>query len=469
MNNLTNSDNLPATNIPLEEFQKEFESFEEAFTALGQSDMAISSKIGKNLIDNLPPLLRTGCQRLSNPSEQEVFLMGAIGVLSGTLPNIHGLYHGRYVCPNLFIFIVAKFGTGKGFLHFAKMLGQPIHEAKKAAAEQERDEFNELLGQYEKDYTAYQKDKTGQRSIPVKPFQPNQQLLFIPANNSKSGFFELLNSNNGKGIIFETEADTVCDAMRQEYGDYSDGLRRAFQHEPISFYRRAGKEFIEIASPELSVILSGTSGQLFRLFPSIENGLLSRFIFFELVGTGEFNDPFDNSKADYLEFFQSLSSSVFDLYERLSRLNKPIEFKLSSEQQAKFVHLFQQWKTEIREYVSDDLDGSVNRLGLICFRLTMIFTVLRVFERNEPFNRVVICEDMDFENAIALTAIIKHQTLKIYYMMPETNKPKPLIQHENEALIRIAKEKKALGMSFRKIALELRVSHSKVYRWVNDL
>lgn len=469
MSNPSHFDNLPQKNIPLEKFNQEFEQLEHNFSKESKSPKSLQGKIGLDIINNLPELLRVGCLRLTNSFEQEAYLMSAIGSISGILPNVQGMYHGRLVRPNLFIFVVAKFGTGKGVLNFAKLLGQAIHDAKKAEAEIARNDYHSQSLQYDKDLAVYMKDKTGNHAVPEKPVPPNQKLLFIPANNSKSGFFELLFANNGKGIIFETEADTICDAMRQEYGDYSDGLRRAFQHEPISFYRRAGKEFIEIENPALSVVLSGTKDQLLRLFPSIENGLLSRFIFYELLGTGEFHDPFDDTKADYLNFFEMLGLSASELYKVLQALEQPLEVILTSKQRARFVELFQEWKTEIREHVSEDLDGSVNRLGLICFRLAMIFTVLRVFERKEPFRQVVICEDMDFENAIALTAIIKHHALKVYYMLPETKQPKKQNQPENEAIIRIAKDRRAIGLSYREIAKELRTSHTNIYRWVNGV
>ena len=87
-------------------------------------------------------------------------------------------------------------------------------------------------------------------------------MLFLPANNSSTGFFELLNDSDSSGLIFETEADTLSKSFKSDYGDYSDGFRSAFQHEPHSFYRRTDKEYVEIKRPALSVMLSGTPKQI---------------------------------------------------------------------------------------------------------------------------------------------------------------------------------------------------------------
>src|SRR5690554_6717079 len=105
-------------------------------------------------------------------------------------------------------------------------------------------------------------------------------MLFIPANNSSTGAYQLLNDSDGKGLIFETEGDTLAKAFKSDYGDYSDGFRKAFHHETIAYYRRTDRELVEIDHPKLSTLLSGTPMQISALIPSAENGLFSRFMFY---------------------------------------------------------------------------------------------------------------------------------------------------------------------------------------------
>jgi len=81
-------------------------------------------------------------------------------------------------------------------------------------------------------------------------------MLYIPANNSKSGIYQLLEENDDKGIMFESEGDTLADAIKQDYGSFSDTLRKAFHHENLDLFRRGNEELIEINKPELSVVLS---------------------------------------------------------------------------------------------------------------------------------------------------------------------------------------------------------------------
>ena len=102
--------------------------------------------------------------------------------------------------------------------------------------------------------------------------------------------------NGGRGTVFETEADTLADALKQDHGGFSDTLRQSFGHEPLSYFRRTNSEDVEIASPALSVVLSSTFDQLVKLIPSAENGLFSRFVYSELKTTPPVHNVFDKSK-----------------------------------------------------------------------------------------------------------------------------------------------------------------------------
>lgn len=86
--------------------------------------------------------------------------------------------------------------------------------------------------------------------------------LIIPANSSASAFIKTLAYNNSTGLMFETEGDTLSQILKSDYGNYSDTLRKAFHHEPVSLCRRKDREFLEVDCPKLSVVLAGTPGQV---------------------------------------------------------------------------------------------------------------------------------------------------------------------------------------------------------------
>jgi len=55
------------------------------------------------IINELPNMLKKPCDFLVDETEKEVFLIGAIGVISGLLPNIKGLYSGKWIAPKSFL------------------------------------------------------------------------------------------------------------------------------------------------------------------------------------------------------------------------------------------------------------------------------------------------------------------------------------------------------------------------------
>ena len=115
----------------------------------------------------------------------------------------------------------------------------------------------------------------------------------------------ILSDNDGIGLLFETEGDTLSQTLKSEHGNYSDLLRKAFHHEMISMSRRKDREYVEIDNPRLSVVLAGTPEQVRRLIPDAENGLLSRFIFYFIPFRRGIRDVFatdDVSRSKYSIF-----------------------------------------------------------------------------------------------------------------------------------------------------------------------
>lgn len=59
-------------------------------------------------------------------------------------------------------------------------------------------------------------------------------MLIIPANSSATSVYQILSDNGGNALMLETEGDTLANVFASDYGNFSDGLRKVFHHEPIS-------------------------------------------------------------------------------------------------------------------------------------------------------------------------------------------------------------------------------------------
>lgn len=366
--------------------------------------------------DILPDFFHDVVENARSDEEADIMILGSLTALSSCLPNVYGVYDGSIVYPNLFTFVVAPASSGKGRINKCRHLVNPIHEDLKNKWARGIQEF------------IIQTEEAVKRGEELKA--PPVRTLFIPANNSSTSVYQLLSENNGTGLIFETEGDTLSAALRTDFGNFSDGLRKAFHHEPISYSRRANNEFVEIDTPRLSVLLSGTPAQVKILIPDAENGLFSRFIFYKMNFTLEWRDVFayKNESVDIL--FNDLGTRFFGLYKFLKAQN-PIHFVLDDKQAKAFNVFFNDVQTEYAELLGTDIVASVRRLGLICFRIAMILSVLRNGE-NEVSDNTLVCDEYDFYAAMTMAKILLSHTASVY----KTLMPKKIVPFHSQIIKR---------------------------------
>ena len=331
--------------------------------------------------------------------------------------QLYGIYDGNQVYPNIYLFITAQASAGKGRLVYCKRLIMPIHWDL-------RKQSHALQQAYEGEMREYNLAK-GEGSDIEKPVKPPEKLLIIPANSSASGFFQLLSENEGSGLIFETEGDTLTQAMKTDYGNYSDGLRKGTHHEMISYYRKTDREYKEIEEPCISLVLTGTPNQVSALIPNAENGLFSRFIFYHMNIKPFWKDVFASGDDNSLkEHFNNLGQEFFTLHKALNE-NPSIQFCLTGEQKIQFNAFFTQIQEKYLTLQGFDYMATIRRLGLIAFRIAMIFTALRIPETGD-FSERQYCLDIDFQNTLAMIRILVKHSSHVFSELPvDVNPTKP--------------------------------------------
>lgn len=386
-----------------------------AVTPVPEEEIPEFTHMPPQVYQQLPPLLQECTAMFENGQEREIFLIGALGIISGIMPNVQGTYFGRNTGTNLYCFVIGRYGTGKGSLVWAKDLGMAIEKHRTEMAREAGIAYNNDMAEYQKQLRLYERGKLN--DLPVQPQPPKHLRLFLPANTTKTAVMQLLMENDGRGIIFETEGDTLADMLRQDYGNFSDVLRKAYHHEPVSYYRRKDSEDVMIDRPALSVVLSGTHEQVRRLIPSVENGLYSRFCFYHLQGNAPFRDPFATTH-DYLAVDVAMvANTLCNMYKRLYSLAQPAQFHLQPHQQQHFNQTFIDVKEDLGRNISHELEGMTNRMALICYRIAMILSVLR----NPALNsgQQLHCQDADYHAAVAITNHLLQHSLHVYEQLQQ--------------------------------------------------
>jgi len=363
-----------------------------------------------SMFTHLPDFLQKVVSVSTSKQERDILLIGSLVVMSSCLYKFYGYYDEAKVFPNLFLFVAAKASAGKGRLTLCKKLVMPIHKALR--------EQSKLLKKQQERQVRESKMQNGKGHSVEKVKYPPELMLLIPANNSSTGVFQILADNDGIGLIFETEGDTMSQALKTEYGNYDDGLRKGFHHEMISYFRRTDQEFVEIELPRFSILLSGTINQVSTLIPHPENGLLSRFIFYLMSSSGEWKNVFAHKSGPTQgDYFDELGQKFLTLFEELKK-HPDIEFSFTTDQKKQFHSFFTKLQDKYLVLQPPGFMASVRRLGLIAFRTAMIFSALRILETSD-FSQKNICLDVDFQAALSMVSILVKHSSSIYSQLPE--------------------------------------------------
>ena len=356
------------------------------------------------VFDNLPPFLAKIVDNALSKEDRDTILLGSIACLSACFYNVCGVYDERIVYANLYLYVIADAGMGKGSLSLCRELVTPINQ-----------KLHELTKEAEKQYKeaiAYNKNK---KSEGPNPSEPPMRMFIIPANSSASSLLKILADNDGIGLLFETEGDTLSQTLKSDYGNYSDTLRKAYHHETISLSRRKDREYLEVKNPRLSVVLAGTPEQVRRLIPDTENGLMSRFIFNMLPYKRYIRNVFatdDISKSKNV-IFRNLGEELYH-YQAEFIQSGNYSFSLPSHLQTDFVEHLIQLNNKYCDEVDDRIQGVIRRMGLIAFRMMMLLTTLRRLNhlptiRAPDDTFPLVCQEVDYQTVMTICdTIIEH-------------------------------------------------------------
>lgn len=222
--------------------------------------------------------------------------------------------------------------------------------------------------------------------------------------------------------MFETEGDT----FDSDYGNYSDGFRKAFHHEAISYIRRKDKEYVSIKSPCLFTLLTGTPQQVRSLIKDAENGLFSRFLFYYLNAKSDWHDVFDSGSGIALDdYFKQLGEEFHSLHKLLQPM-QPIRVELTSSQMSRFNSYFSTIQTRQLDSYGEFIVASVRRLGLSTFLLT----ALRILETGD-LSSPLTCMEPDFRTALTICDVLIVHIDKVFSTLPQVEEPTSIASAPN--------------------------------------
>ena len=415
--------------------------------------------------DALPDFLQRACYPFES-HEKAVMLLGALAVLSGCFPGVGGTYGGRRYGLNLFAFIIAPAASGKGTLSWAQRLARPWHRRL-------LDESRRAAAAHAEDLAAHK--ASGGKTGTVPPAAPPRRLLYLPGDSTAAALIGALADNDGRGIICENEADTLTTALGGEHGKFADKLCKMFQQEPVTLTRKAERLHVELERPAVSIALTGTPGQLPRLMPTAENGLVSRFLFYTFSQPYEWRSCAPTGGPSLESYFDELGAELTRMIEATPPPGENgalgVEVKLTP---ADWQRLDAAGAVGLADAVAAAGGAGAStayRLGLIAFRLAGLLTVLRCFEHGQAPVGTLEADPADVGTALAIMDTARAHALAVLATLPTpggaagasgkfTTKAEQLAQ---------VQELRAQGLSYREIADRVGVSFSTVGIWLKTV
>ena len=348
--------------------------------------------ISKSVYDKLPSLLKEACSIFNDRHERDIFLLGALTVLGGCFHNLYAYNNvdKKKVATNLLSFIIAPPANGKGALDYSEKLLDKIKEVFA--------ELSKRLGSNVKSN------------------------LILPGNNSSAGILALLNQNKGVGIVVESEIDTLLSVIKQDWGNYTDILRKAFGNERASLYRKTEKEHIEVKNVKLSLAVAGTPNQFKSLMGSTENGLFSRGCYYvidnpnsELACFGRMNN---SSGKDLDTLFADIADIARGYYEGHLGFEK-IQVIFNEDQLKEIQTILRTEFNRVSNF--HELKSNLKRSFVIALKVATIITFLNESE-NGGIKENIDCSKVALEIAMDFMKTNLNHSYKAFELLPKKDK-----------------------------------------------
>ena len=324
-----------------------------------------------------PPFIRQMLDCAPSQAQRDALLVAIHTALGATLNwMVHTFYGDTYCYPNLLCFVVGHPASGKSVINWVKQLVMPFHQ--------------ELLDRYrhqQDDYEAARLEWENQgkaRKGSDMPVPPELKIFLIPGNNSATGIKDNLITAGGVGLIFETEADTMGSAISADYGHWSDTLRKGYDNDEISFYRRMGREYRQCPRSCFSVQLTGTPSQLPAIIPSTDDGLYSRFLFYRLPHIAQWKNQFGHNRHNVYSLFETWGRQWKSVLDAIRSTASSFDLQFTPAQEERFNAHFQQVFGKACIIYGPSMESAVARLGTNACRMMCTLAFVRAIEAFLP-------------------------------------------------------------------------------------
>lgn len=344
---------------------------------------AVPAPKQKSFKNQLPDIVQRIMEHNPQPTEELNFLqtIATLAAFGAFMPNTtFSIKTDEFIYPYIYLIAIGPAAGGKSTIKVAdkifKIHAARIYEIMNKEVEASKEAHKKWLK-----CTQKCKDKEDDCGCGSEPIETPMPTLIISAIITHSKMIQILSNNKPNcTLLLDTELDNATHTNKQDYGNLSPVLRKAYEFESLSSHTHIhGNVCVEL--PKICLILSGTPEQIKRFLVNKEDGLSSRCIFFNLSyqpyrGIAEFDDSHTHTDT----FWKDIKPRIIGISQYFEK--HPLHLTLSREGREHIDEYFRAKEESVLVYNDAAYISSTRRMRGILLRLAMVITALEAYGAN---------------------------------------------------------------------------------------
>lgn len=335
---------------------------EESIIDFSEIKASVLPIISNEVYKKLPKILRDITQDYIN-QKRDFFLLSSLITTSIYFNNVSSVYfEGNEMYPNLYFFGIGNSSSGKSSIRKVKILTNKLERT-------QREEYRIKLNEWNNIGDKEKKDK-----------KPPEIKYILGGDGGRASLIKYLLNNNEQVLFWDTEADSLSQNKKTDWGDITPLLRAGVMNEPID-KNRSGDDSIHIECPKISVNITGTPEQVNKVIgeDGIVNGTFARFLWYWWYSDKcEIEDPHKHTDNS---MFIEYGDMLYNLWLKLK--DKELNFDFTKEQKSIFfdrINIIFKSFIYSNPDITDVADSLLKKYFNFSKKITMILTMLRMLE-----------------------------------------------------------------------------------------
>ena len=384
-----------------------------------------------------------------NPFVRSQQVLALMACVSAAMPHTRVPHRYKEFGPCLMAFIYGGPGSGKGGVMDIKELLLPIDAEVCEGYQQEYKEYRRRLRRFQRmmRQMAYDRDnRVGSiddtASEIDEPQAPLRRSLIIPDATTAANMHDRIKGNDpDASLLITSEAISLLNANGREHGHFDEIITKAHANERIHKGRKTDNEDIVIERPNLAVVMTGTDLAVTKMFPTLDDGLASRFLFVSLptIVNWEYN-PTPEEYARFKETMTHYAGELLDMYHALRSYDTSTEQVrlVLSEAQERWLdeHFDTMSKQNFAAFGADDIIPVVRRRLLDAKRIMLQVALMRRREQCESWDEavadpIVRIDDDNVDTVLMMVHYYIKQSMHLFARLrtePDTSERKTMIE-----------------------------------------